>query len=79
MAKTQFLRRDETENESVQIRPVGWYSSNDPLVKDFFSDPIFVEATKEGVRAHQAGEIGIFLDELRREVSESHQDDKTAG
>ncbi len=45
--------------------------SDNPLLRAFFADSAFVEATREGMRAVEAGETGILLEDLRRQVSES--------
>ena len=65
----QNTSRLEVKEES-RIRSGTYTARQDPLVRAFYADPDFVRATDEGIMAAKAGEIGILLEDLRRQVSE---------
>ena len=68
MQELNTSRVEATERvEALSTGNIGYQS---PLVKAFYSDPDFVRATDEGIKAAKAGEVGILLEDLRRQVSE---------
>ena len=71
MEALEASSKRETERNPIPANYVGRTKNDSHLVSAFFSDPQFVEATREGIRRIDAGDAGISLEDLRREISES--------
>ena len=65
--------RNASQFEAMERPKVGsgtYTTDQHPLVRAFYADPDFVRATDAGIKAAKAGDIGILLEDLRRQVSE---------
>ncbi len=64
--------REQAEEKSAHTQArEGNSKADNPLARAFFADQRFVEATRKGMKAAEAGETGVLLEDLRRQVSES--------